>query len=476
MYGQSATPSKSFARIKRSGVGGGLRSGPNRAFNSKRRLNGSHLVCGCLSNVQLLALFACIVMSVLATTLVFFADIKQMIHDEHWRHSSGSSGFKPMHALKKHMDERNEHLSVPAHRQPAPENLQSSPFAYVTLMSGIDNTFRYRGFLYNCLVMAKALRDSGSRADFIVMIGFSGSEGPGLSQQSRAIRADIDLLRKAKIILHELPRLLSPSDKLTFAEMALLKITPYSFTQYERIQFLDGDIMPLTNMDCFFDLSYNTFTVGMVSPVNSGWYVGIPDSGAYTYMREKAVWRLREGHWDEDGGWAREKIIQGAGSALTYRDGKRVQKWKFNGADMDQGLFTHYFILSRGKALLVNAVTKTAYRVGLGLKHLPSGTEPVPGPLTEHLGCCGGISPLRMFAHFTGRGKPWMLPLKSMDLSLPKHKALKKWCQTLDELKVPLNCSMLDGGKDGGKAGGSIWSSPLGFFNSKYKKKNTEGM
>jgi hypothetical protein len=47
-----------------------------------------------------------------------------------------------------------------------------------------------------------------------------------------------------------------------------------NFTQYEKIQFFDGDVMPLQNMDCFFDLSMNAFTVGTVSPLNSGWYLG----------------------------------------------------------------------------------------------------------------------------------------------------------------------------------------------------------
>jgi alpha-N-acetylglucosamine transferase len=52
--------------------------------------------------------------------------------------------------------------------------------------------------------------------------------------------------------------------------MALLKVTPWSFTQYDRVQFFDGDVMPYKNMDCFFKLNHNSFTVGAVSPLNSG--------------------------------------------------------------------------------------------------------------------------------------------------------------------------------------------------------------
>jgi hypothetical protein len=50
---------------------------------------------------------------------------------------------------------------------------QISKFAYVTLIHGIDNTFSYRGFLYNVLIMRKSLLTLGSTADFIVMLGFT---------------------------------------------------------------------------------------------------------------------------------------------------------------------------------------------------------------------------------------------------------------------------------------------------------------
>ena len=50
---------------------------------------------------------------------------------------------------------------------------KNSQNAYITLIHGIDNTFKYRGFLYNALIMRKALLGLGSTADFIVMLGFT---------------------------------------------------------------------------------------------------------------------------------------------------------------------------------------------------------------------------------------------------------------------------------------------------------------
>jgi len=37
-------------------------------------------------------------------------------------------------------------------------------------------------------------------------------------------------------------------------------------------------------MDCLFELDLNTFTAGAVSPLNSGWYLAIPDLDAYVLM------------------------------------------------------------------------------------------------------------------------------------------------------------------------------------------------
>ena len=143
----------------------------------------------------------------------------------------------------------------------------------------------------------------GSSADFITMIGYNDMADKELFKE------DINLLESYGIIIFNLPRLLDNSIKLSFAEMALLKITPWSFTQYERIQYIDGDVMPTRNMDCFFELQLNTFTIGAVSPLNSGWFLAIPNIEDYHYLKEKAVWRLGK-DWDTELGW-QEKMPVG---------------------------------------------------------------------------------------------------------------------------------------------------------------------
>jgi hypothetical protein len=53
---------------------------------------------------------------------------------------------------------------------------QKAPYAYVTLISGLDQKFAYRGYLYNALIMKRALETLGSTADFIALISYSDSD------------------------------------------------------------------------------------------------------------------------------------------------------------------------------------------------------------------------------------------------------------------------------------------------------------
>lgn len=318
---------------------------------------------------------------------------------------------------------------------------QLSENAYVTLISGLDTNYYYRGYLYNALIMKKALKTLGSTADFIAMIGYSDSN-------TEPYESDMELLRRNGIITYALPRLLKTRHKLGFAEMALLKITPYSFIQYKRIQFLDGDVMPTRNMDCFFNLDYNTFTIGAVSPLNSGWFLGIPDIKAYNYMKERALWRLGR-DWDSSNGW-KEKMPK----SLTFRGGKPCTKWEFNGADMDQGLFTHYFIINHGNAILIDTELHKARVFTYGI--INKKDEIVT--MNTILKCCDGVIPTSHFIHFTGRSKPWL----NRDLGNSPGRNIVIWRTYLDSLELPtVNSSTIVR---------MNFKPPLGYFNANFPK------
>ena len=336
---------------------------------------------------------------------------------------------------------------------------QKSKNAYVTLISGIDKNLKYRGFLYNALIMRKALTSLGSTADFIAMIGYSDSDS---DPDHSAYEADINLLVSNGILIYNLPRFQNSSEPLSFAEMALLKITPWSFLSYERIQFLDGDVMPTKSLDCYFSLSYNSFTVGAASPLNSGWFLAIPNQADYDYLRRKALWRLAC-DWDAAVGW-REPL---ASFDLTYRGEKKlVDAWTFNGADMDQGLFTHYFLLNHGQALLIDTDTQRVRQFTRGLKHKRDQRR----PMKETLRACQGLVPTSFYAHFTGKTKPWVAE-KTMTQSDVRAKRAKnyfydQWMRYLDSLGLPITSSNVHELNLG---------SPLGYYNvDMYSKKKAK--
>lgn len=299
---------------------------------------------------------------------------------------------------------------------------QNSKFAYVTLMHGLDETFKYRGFLYSAIIMKRLLQRFGSKADFLVMVGFSRN-----SVDRRIFETDLGLLNKFGIKVLYLPRLLPDTDKVSFAEMALLKITPWSMLNYERVQYFDGDIMPRKNMDAFFNLKLNSFNTGNASPLNSGWFCAVPNLNLYNYMKEKAVHRLLT-PWNEEFGW-NERIPKD----LRFRgiNGALVKKWTFNGASLDQGLLTHTLVLNNGSVLLFDIHSATIYQPHYRIKKTS---------VKEQLSCCGNISPIEYFDHFTGLSKPW-LPDKKGKMSKLDNPAVKRWLFELDSLGLDVNSS-----------------------------------
>lgn len=201
-------------------------------------------------------------------------------------------------------------------------------------------------------------------------------------------------------------------------------------------------------MDCFFSLDVNTFTVGAASPLNSGWYLAVPNFSVYSYLKKKAIWRLGC-DWDENLGWG-ESIDN---FDLTFRGGNRhVSKWSFNGADMDQGLFTYYFLLNNGNANLIDTDTHTVRKFENGLKY----SKDVKFKMSDVLRTCDGIVPTSFYAHFTGRAKPWLSDDK-LGASRKISQNLIIWMNFLDELNLPINSSNVHQLSLG---------SPLGYYNT----------
>ncbi len=113
-------------------------------------------------------------------------------------------------------------------------------------------------------------------------------------------------------------------------------------------------------------------------------------------------------------------------------------------------------MLNEGRALLIDTDIKHVRLFESGLLKRPDSSLDIKSALK----CCHGKDPVRYFAHFTGRNKPWMIDLGRLERNR-KNEKLLMWADELDKLNLPINSkNILEHGL----------SSPLGFFNSNFPK------
>ena len=132
-------------------------------------------------------------------------------------------------------------------------------WAYAMLMAGVDpeeeNGKWYRGILFNAMVVAELLhRDMNnshklkSNADVLLMVQFSKTA------KSQKLSAEEEgWLSHAGVIVKYLP---FPEHGIqNFYTIQFEKFRILQFTEYSRILFMDGDVMPYCSLDYLFQLS-----------------------------------------------------------------------------------------------------------------------------------------------------------------------------------------------------------------------------
>jgi hypothetical protein len=197
-------------------------------------------------------------------------------------------------------------------------------WAYAFLVSGChpDNGGAYRGFLYNIVVAVQQLRDLGSVADFVLFVQMSSAS----PSSSRLPPDEQDLLlQHLHIQVHYLPRMRSSIHE-TFYAMVQEKFRVLQLTQYHRVLFLDGDILPLCNLDYMFALSEeqkdsgdyknnvvrlfkeNVILAEQSEAANAGFFLLTPNQDDWTKLqqviqqKEEKALRLPWPHFDEQEG------------------------------------------------------------------------------------------------------------------------------------------------------------------------------
>jgi hypothetical protein len=226
----------------------------------------------------------------------------------------------------------------------------SSPYSYAWVLGAIhEDKWAYKGFLWDIIISANLFRKQGSTADFWIFVRLSPD-----SKLDDLPLEDRRLLEEAGINI----KLLDKPKKESFARLVFDKFLTINMTDYKRVMFLDGDLIPLVNLDYIFHLSDadhtatptlikpNLIMASWREPCNTGMFMVEPSVEAFAKYndallkhREKAK-KLLYPHFDFTEGWGRNFVEHGE----TWRSAKqnRAKRWRFHASHSDQGLMFYW--------------------------------------------------------------------------------------------------------------------------------------
>eukprot|EP00529_Nitzschia_sp_RCC80_P019251 CAMPEP_0113522714 /NCGR_PEP_ID=MMETSP0014_2-20120614/45334_1 /TAXON_ID=2857 /ORGANISM="Nitzschia sp." /LENGTH=511 /DNA_ID=CAMNT_0000420785 /DNA_START=301 /DNA_END=1836 /DNA_ORIENTATION=+ /assembly_acc=CAM_ASM_000159 len=343
-------------------------------------------------------------------------------------------------------------------------------YAYTWVLGGIDPTRpAYKGFLYDILISVHMLKKLGSTSDFIVLTQLSHNT----TCRDELPPGDAKLFQDMGIIIKHMAKPL----KSSFAQLVYEKFRPLQFTEYDRIMFLDGDILPLNNLDYLFHLSEGPYPVlrpnlvvaSRGEPCNTGLFIMHPKPGAYEDIQGVIQRQHERGlevsypHFSWTEGWGHNFIEEGDLWESVEKNGNR---WRFHASHSDQGLwyyFTKYF--EQDVSIVLGSKLQTVTPGPNGKPQLRNDTHVIlkhaPEPILYMYDCEANVTvgdfrcnPVyrdfahfmgtkkalgRDFAHFMGTKKPWA------STPCPKCKggiAHRRWYEELKEVNGNLSMGL----------------------------------
>ena len=189
------------------------------------------------------------------------------------------------------------------------------------------------------------------------------------------------------------------------------KLWAWQHTEYNRIQVLDADVLPLVNMDALFDLPIASKFIGCPgkdSVLNAGWFSLRPDCETFKRMTDLLWYRgmRRPRQWDMSKGWGVPM------PAWTNALGREMNTgWDFFDARGNQGHMYAYFrffardlVLFYPSQVVRYTPTKEAVvsTLGDGSDLSQKVWAAFPCPFFQK-----NEPPPLAYYHFTGNKKPW---------------------------------------------------------------------
>jgi hypothetical protein len=309
----------------------------------------------------------------------------------------------------------------------------TSPFAYAFVIGGCDPDYApsYQNYIFNIVVAAKILMERGSKADVVVLLQVSNK-----ARHQRLPRSDVRLLHALGVYVYYFPQQTEGTE--SFYRTQLDKFRILSLTQYQRILYMDGDIMPLANLDYLFECSVNgtirenLVIRGIYEPANGGFFMLQPGSDLLDQVIDTVSWReatakeLPYPHFDEIVGWGQPLALNDP----WISERRNGTNYTFLAAFADQGLLYHYtkYVRQSVSIVLPNGVVEHWVPPEMIGTKPTTTTRPTRTVATnasyrlfDQIGASQGSnrllvpgrhnrfgSPRHSFVHFTGERKPWM--------------------------------------------------------------------
>jgi hypothetical protein len=262
-----------------------------------------------------------------------------------------------LHLDGKEHDGGTLHISPLAQPQPRPQRR----WAYAFLMAGVDVKHRgYRGILYNVLVAAEIMKDS--LADVVLMVQMSSPSESRLSPQEEG------WLQAMNVTIKYLD---FPSHGVqNFYTVQLEKFHILEFTDYSRVIFMDGDVLPVCPLDYMFEMSEplqepigngsalaagtiednpplfleNMVIAFRIEPAHGGFFMMTPKEGDFdllegeVHRREDEVLATGKA-FDNIRGWGHVIEPPDHWRSEGGHEGPKATIWKWHGDFVDQGKF-----------------------------------------------------------------------------------------------------------------------------------------
>ena len=209
--------------------------------------------------------------------------------------------------------------------------------AYAFLMAGChpsDSTLCL-GYVYNILVAEYILRHSGSNSDIVVLVRMSADS----DVDARLPPNITTLLESSGVHIKYIPKV--KVDNFYSAQMDKFNIL--NLVQYDRVLFMDSDIMPFGNLDYIFhssegeepSLQQNLVIAWLGAPSNGGFFMLTPNHEEFLQILKIQRDHLLKykGTFDIVQGWGH--VIQPPDYWETLK-GYRSTNWSFHGSFVDQ--------------------------------------------------------------------------------------------------------------------------------------------